>query len=61
MKCDNCPLLIVENRGEASMFPDEYCAIDGLYENIEHADGSSGCRIPWNRAEKIARTGVIET
>ena len=52
MKCDNCPLLIVENRGESTMYPDEYCVFRDEY--ILDIDGD-GCHIPWIKVQKILR------
>lgn len=52
MKCENCPLLIVENCGEATMYPDEYCGFEGEYEPTKDDEG---CRIPWSKVQKLLK------
>lgn len=52
MKCENCPLLIRPNYGEATPDYESYCGFEDEYEPTKDGEG---CRIPWNKADKIAR------
>jgi len=46
MRCDNCPLSPIAD--------DDACAIADSEYGIEHKDGMSGCRHPYNWCKKKA-------
>ena len=52
MQCKNCPLLIRPNYGEATPDYEEYCSIGEVYEPTI---SDEGCRIPWNKVQKILK------
>ena len=57
MKCINCPLCTYYN-DETMLEPEIHCLLGKQDEDdgmVQFKDGNIGCKIPWNKADKIAK------